>query len=386
MNPSGSRGTLTDRQASILGAVCREYVVHGGEVASKSLVRAHGFRCSPATLRSELAVLERLGFVRRPHRSAGCSPTPSGLSHYVAQLQQHAERGPDPGVARAVDRSLRDLRGAPEQRMRAAVCVLSEVSGCLAVTFVGGDQADRVRTVDLVPLVGDRLLAVVEMDGGARHLHTVDLEAAATAESTSLDPSPLDPVLVERMQVELRRLCTGRTLPQAREAVLRRMGERQARVDRILAHALTVALVLSSVGPLDPLWMQVAGGPMLARGGVDADRLGDVWALLEDDQRLAEVLSQLVGPTDGVASPRAHVHVGSQTWLDGSGSEATTANGDDDGPTLTLVGCHVPLAGPNGSTAKRGAVALIGPDRMDYAAVIPLVEYAARALAATIEP
>ncbi|MEM6996110.1 MAG: hypothetical protein AAF721_36725 [Myxococcota bacterium] len=388
---------LSDRQAAILRAVCRDYVVHGGEVSSKALVRAHGFRCSSATLRQELSALERAGLVRRPHRSAGCAPTRAGLSYFVAELQAGPAETPRADVARAVDQSLRELRelrGGPRQGMRAAVCVLSEVSGCLAVTFVGGEQHDRVRSVELVPLVGGRMLAVVEMEGGATHMHTVGLESveslpnvAASASAPVVGPSGEAPAAIQRLRSELRRLCTGRTLPEAREEVLRRMAEREARVDRILSQALALGLILSSVGPIDPLWLQMAGGPMLARGGVDAARLGDVLALLEDDQRLAEVLSQLVGDAGGEQAPRAHVHVGAGGLLQPAAKSPDDAAADapEDGPTLTLVGCPVPLAGGGAARATRGAVALIGPDRMDYASVIPLVEYAARALAATIE-
>jgi len=378
--------TLGDRHDAILRAVCRDYIVHGGEVSSKALVRAHGFRCSSATLRQAIATLERAGLVRRRHRSAGCAPTPAGLARFVAQLQAGpAERGPSPEAARAVDHSLRELRGSPEQGMRAAVCVLSEVSGCLAVTFVGGDQPDRVRTVDLVPLVGGRMLGIVEMEGGATHMHTVGLEAV-TGLMPGTPPLP-EPLPLERLRSELRQLCAGRTLPEAREEVLRRMSAHEARVDRLLAHAFAVGLVLSSVGPIDPLWLQTAGGRTLAGGDVQPGRLADLLGLLEDDQRLAEVLSQLVGDASVGETPRAHVHVGTGALLDGAGQPTTAGSDDsaDDGPTLTLVGCPVPLGNATAGAPTRGAVALIGPDRMDYASVIPLVEYAARALAATID-
>ena len=412
MTEPGHGGTLTERQASILRAVCRHYIVHGDEVASRALARAHGFRCSSATLRQELAALEREGLVSRPHRSAGCTPTTQGLAQYVEALQNTpSEARVDPTIAQAVDRSLRDLRGSPQQGMRAAVCVLSDVSGCLAVTFVGGSASDRVRTVELVPLVGERMLAVVEMEGGATHMVTVGIDALSAEQmiAAARDESPregdgprdetrdetLDGIdAIERLRTELRRLCAGKTLPEAREEVLRRLGEHEARVDRILAHALALGLLLSSVGPLDPLWLQTAGGSALALGGVDATQLSDVLSLLEDDQRLAEVLSQLVGEAGPGDQPRAHVHLGAGALLRATGdaSRSTGPHPVVAAPLatpqrcLTLVGCPVPLPRSEaGEAVQRGAVALIGPDRMDYAAVIPLVEYAARALGATLD-
>lgn len=348
---------LTERQERILRAVCRDYVVYGQEVGSSALARRHGFRWSSATLRHELSVLEGLGLLRRPHRSAGCSPTESGMRRFVAHLSP--SEGPEPTLVSAVDRSLQHLRDDPDRGMRAAVCVLSEVSGCLAVSFLGTAQAGRMEQVDVVPLPGRRALVVLTLAGGASQIQPVDLELPEGVDAEAE---------LRRLQERLRRLCVGQTLPDARDALLARLGEHEARVDRLLAQALRVAVSLCAMSLLDPLWMQVAGQPALARGVSDAGRLGDVLRLLEDDQRLAEVLDQLLpaGP------PLARVHVGVRGLLDGS-------EAGDGEPGLSLVGCRVPVAGRG---PDRGAVALLGSARMDYAAMIPLVEYAARAMAA----
>jgi heat-inducible transcriptional repressor len=367
--PASEAPSLSDRQQLILRAVCRDFIMTGDDVASAALVRRHGFRWSSATLRQELAALERMGLLRRPHRSAGCSPTEAGLRYYVSALPPG--RMAEPKLINAVDRSLQRLRDDPSRGMRAAVCVLSEASGCLAVSFLGTAQGGRTEQVDVVPLVGSRALVVLTLEGGATHVQPVQLDPPP--------PEGVDPgVELRRLQERLRWLCVGRTLPDAREALLRRLHEHEAQVDRMLAQALRVALSLCTVSPLDPLWMQIAGQPALARGLPDAERLGDVLTLLEDDQRLAEVLDQLLPAPAGdeTGPPRARVHVG--VWglpvWGGAGRDGDAAE-----PGLSLVGCRVPVAGGG---PDRGAVALLGPARMDYAAMIPLVEYAARALAA----
>lgn len=371
--------TLSERQARILRAVCRDFIVTGVEVASAALVRRHGFLWSSATLRQELAALERMGLLRRAHRSAGCSPTEAGLRCYVASLP--TDRPAQPELISAVDHSLQRLRDDPSRGMRAAMCVLSEASGCLAVSFFGTARDLRTTQVDVVPLVGARALVVLTLEGGATHVQPVELEPPpAGASADEADPG----VALRALQERLRRLCLGRTLPDAREALVRRLHEHEAQVDRLLAQALRVALSLCAVSPLDPLWLQRAGQPALARSLADADRLGDVLSLLEDDQRLAEVLEQLLPAGDDV--PRARVHVGARGLLDGAAAgrppsapepRSLDPHGDAE-PSLSLVGCRVPVSGG----PDRGVVALLGPARMDYAAMIPLVEYAARALAA----
>src|SRR5262245_56486088 len=138
---------ITARQAELLRDVCREYLVRGHDVASAALARGSGW--SSATVRSELAALERRGFVVRAHRSAGCRPTLSGLQHYVRSLP--VASAPAPQLARAVDRSLDGDAPTPEQSVRAAVHVLAEVAGCVAVSFVGDARAGVVDTLEVVP-------------------------------------------------------------------------------------------------------------------------------------------------------------------------------------------------------------------------------------------
>lgn len=358
------RVSLSERQQQILRAVCRDFIVSGDEAGSAALARRHGFRWSSATLRQELAALERMGLLRRPHRSAGCSPTKAGLRHYVESLPTGAS--PEPTIVCAVDRSLEHLRDDPGRGMRTAVCVLSEVFGCLAVSYLGTAQAGRMEQVDVVPLVGPRALVVLTLEGGATQVQPVDLDLPEGADTGSE---------LGRLQHQLRALCVGRTLSDARDALLERLGAREAQADRLLARMLRVVVSLCGVSPLDPLWMQIAGQPSLARGVADTDRLGDVLTLLEDDQRLAEVLDQLL-PASADGQPRAQVHVGMPSLLEGAAAGASEAGSS---PALSLVGCRVPMAAGG---SDRGAVALLGSARMDYATVIPLIEYAARALAA----
>jgi heat-inducible transcriptional repressor len=359
--------TLTPRQARILCAVCRDYAVHGAEVSSASLVRTHGFHWSSATIRNELAALERRGFLMRPHHSAGRRPTREGLAYYVETLRV-AE--PPRTLVEAVEHSLRDVGANPDDRMRAAVCVLSEAAGCVAVSFYGSAQAGTIRGLDVMPLMAPRALVVLEMSTGTRSLHPVTVERAQA------DDEGFSTALLG-LRHRLRALCLGRTLAGARSELLRLQCEHEARFDRVLGAALQVGLALCGGLWLDPLWLQVAGKSALARELAGAEQLGEVLSLLEDTQRLAEVLCQLLPDLAEGERVRAEVHVGASGLLDpdvGSDHSAVLSG-------LALVGCRLPASGGSDS-GQKGAVALLGSDRMDYAAVIPLVEYAARALAA----
>jgi heat-inducible transcriptional repressor len=355
---------LSDRARVILRAVCRDYIVTGGPVSSSALVRRHGFRWSSATLRQELATLEQAGLLSRVHRSAGCCPTQAGLQQYVGELPTDGPVGPH--VRQAVESTLWQMPD-PGRGMRAGACVLAEVSGCLAVTFLGTATPDEIREVDVVPLVGTRALVVLTLAGDQTRIQPVELAA---------DAEDLQPADFDTLRAQLRHLCRGRTLTDAREALLQRLGEHEARLDHAVAQALRIGLLVCTADAMDPLWMEVAGQPVLAARVADSQRLGELLSLLEDDQQLAQVLCQLLPEPLELESMRAQVRVGADGLLRPT---------DEPGPPgLSLVGCRLPVSASDGTPAKRGAVVLLGPDRMDYAAVIPLVEYAARALAARV--
>src|SRR5262245_19551986 len=85
---------LSNRQREILHRVVEEYVATGQPVGSKNLVERAGMRVSPATVRNELAELERLGLLTHPHTSAGRIPTDRGYRYYVDRLLERPSQRP----------------------------------------------------------------------------------------------------------------------------------------------------------------------------------------------------------------------------------------------------------------------------------------------------
>jgi len=353
-------------------------------VASGTLCRALGLDCSPATIRSELAALDRAGLVHKPHSASGRVPTAEGWRIYIEALPRHAAR---PEHQRMLDLIGPATSGPdPRQGLRSTARVLSELAGCVAINFVGEARPGVVRAIELLPLAEGRPSSI--KDEGARALVMIGLEdGASSVRRVDIDRDVLerDPKL-HRIQGLLRELTCGRSLEQAREELRELLGAQEARVDQYLAEALRIGLLLC-VASFEPLWMQVAGQGALARdvgregSSSDPTSLGGLLELLDDYQRLAEVLCQLLPePEDGL---QAAVHLD----LNGARVELGAAPAFGVlGPTsggLTLVGCRLrwpTTRDPN--TQTTGAVALLGSPRMDWEAVIPLVEYAARAMLA----
>jgi heat-inducible transcriptional repressor len=370
------------RQRRILIALCRQYVVGGRPVASATLCRARGLEWSPATVRNELAALEALGLVHKAHAASGRVPTTAGWRIYVGELPRSDAR---PEHQRLVDVSM-SASTDPRLGLRSTARVLSEIAGCVAIGFLGETRPGVVRALELVPLAGTsddggRVLVMLGLDDGASSVRTIECDRELLAREGEL----------RRLQDLLRDLTLGRSLEQAREQLRALLEAQEQRVDRLVSEALRIGLLLCAAS-FDPLWMQVAGhGSLLAHDGAglrphslahggpgegEAATIAELLVLLEDYQRVAEILCQLLPEPD--ADPRASIRVDlslDDLTLDDLGGHSDRERRGG----LTLVGCRLSWRG-RGSSA--GALALLGSPRMDYEAVIPLVEYAARAMSA----
>jgi heat-inducible transcriptional repressor len=376
----------SQRQQRILMALCRQHIVTGRPVASAALQHA-GLEWSSATIRNELGALERAGLVHKPHSASGRVPTPEGWRIYVESLPRGDAR---PEHQRLVDVSLGADPSEPLRSvsagLRSTARVLSELSGCVAIGFVGQVRSGVIRALELVPLTGGvpggaddsgRLLVMIGLEDGSSSVRTVEVGRELLGRQGEL----------RRLQELLRELTIGRSLEQARAQLCAHIEAQEQRVDRLVAEALRIGLLLC-VASFEPLVMQVAGqGSLLVGEGGEATA-AELLELLEDYQHVAEILCQLL--PDSHADPRASIRVdlaGVRTPGDGLGSGLSTGlsiGGRLSG--LTLVGCRLRWSGRDGDRRTEdgttAAVALLGSPRMDYEAVIPLVEYAARAMAA----
>lgn len=125
---------MTDRQAKILQAVVEQYAEVASPVGSNLLARV--FDVSSATIRSEMAELERLGYITQPHTSAGRVPTDKGYRYYVNQLFESQAPNQEKGAERALTARVQH-GGLPEQTIRNAVDTLVELTHNLGMATIG---------------------------------------------------------------------------------------------------------------------------------------------------------------------------------------------------------------------------------------------------------
>lgn len=125
---------MTDRQSKILAAIVEQYAEVASPVGSQLLARA--FDVSSATVRADMAELERQGYISQPHTSAGRIPTDKGYRYYVNNLNEHEEVASERRAERALSARVHDA-GLPERTIRNAVDTLVELTDNLALGTIG---------------------------------------------------------------------------------------------------------------------------------------------------------------------------------------------------------------------------------------------------------
>jgi heat-inducible transcriptional repressor len=328
---------LSERQREILIRVVEEYVATGQPVGSKNLVERAGMRVSPATVRNELAELERFGLLTHPHTSAGRVPTDRGYRYYVDRLLER--RMPRPA---SFPLDLGEARNEVESALQATTEMLSQVTRLIALVSAPPFQAATVRHVEVLMLQPQIVMVVVITSTGG------------VTKRVFAFNTPVDPGLANWAAQYLNEQLAGVSLGSAQ---LRRRLEEPglhgaerdflaalAPVFTEAAHEEQQVYVGGAAGMLEEVRDQELGS---YRSLID---------LLERRRALLDVLAEALDPR------RPFVRVGDEL--------ANPALHD-----LALVGAAYGIA-----NRTLGAVSLIGPTRMDYELAIRTVRSAASEL------
>jgi heat-inducible transcriptional repressor len=330
---------LTDRQASVLRAVVAGYVGDGNPMGSRTLSHLLSVHLSSATIRNVLGELSDLGLVEKPHASAGRVPTELGLRTFVDALLPPAH------LAASQRRDIAyQLDGADADRVASvASTLLSHHTSQLG--FVVAPRLDRLvlRHLSLVRLSAERLLVVLISQSGSAYRCVIDYDQG-------LSQSKLD-----RIATLLNDRVVGDTIPEVRERLAREARSQKREANELLARALelgsralaaaddmTVDLVIESR-------LSLLGQPEFS----DPRRLRDLFEAIETKERLLEVLDQML-ENDGVS-----VAIGEEL----------------EDPALRRCAVVATRYGAGEAGSALGTLGVIGPSRMDFGRVIPLVDY-----------
>lgn len=325
---------LDPRARQLLRSLVHQYIEHGEPVGSRTLARQSGLDVSAATIRNIMADLEELGLVAAPHTSAGRVPTAHGYRVFVDSLVQAPQ--PDEALVRQLAQQLPKGQGT-QGLLAGATELLSSMSHSVGVVTVPQRAAFAFRHIEFVPIDAQRVLVVIVfMD------HEVQNRIILTRR-------PYAPAELEQTANYLNRHYAGRTLPDIRAALLRELREAKSELERTLAAAVELSAEALPEAGDD---MLLAGQTRLM-GSPDLNDVERLRSLFDAFAQKREILGLLerCARAQGV-----RIFIGEETGLAPFGScTVVTAPYAVDGRVLGVLG-------------------VIGPTRMAYEQVIPMVQ------------
>lgn len=339
---------LDERSTRIFKALVEEYIRHGQPVGSNILSRTSGLKLSSATVRNIVADLEAMGFVRSPHTSAGRVPTALGYRLFVDTLLQKR-----PPIAEDLQRMRAHL--GPEQGSEdlvgSASDILSGITRLAGVVTLPRGGLAALRQIEFLPLSGCRVLAILVMNQHDVQNRVIQLDR---------DYSRAE---LEEIAKYLNTHYAGRDLRTIRRELLRELDAMRADMDRLMRSAI-------ELGDKALADNEQAGGDYVLAGQgnlleyqelADLDRLRALFSAFAERRKILHLLDK------SAAAEEVQIFIGHES-------------GYDIFDYLSVVAAPYTV---NGKVI--GVLGVIGPTRMAYDRVIPVVDITARMLGAALD-
>jgi len=342
----GMISELNERSREVLRAIVESYVETGEPVGSRTLSKRFSMELSPATIRNVMADLEDSGLLFSPHTSAGRMPTDAGLRLFVNGILEignltESER-------KAIDVQCAGTSSSLDGLLEDATSALSGLARCASLV-VAPKTRSPLRHIEFVNLSPGRALVVLVTESGVVENRVIQTPRALPASA-----------LVEATNFLSARLV-GRTLGEAYDEIIAELDQHRAQLDE-----LTTRVVESGLAS----WAGdgAGGGPqgsLIVRGQAhlledvnavsDLEQIRSLFSALETKEEMLKLLS-LTDTAEGI-----QIFIGADNNL------------------FNLAGCSM-IVGPYQNTEETiiGAIGVIGPTRMNYAHIIPMVDYTSK--------
>jgi heat-inducible transcriptional repressor len=334
---------LSTRAREIFRLVVEGYLETGTPVGSKALAGPGGVSLSSASIRSVLADLEVQGLLAAPHTSAGRLPTEAGLRLFVDGIMQVAE--PTAQERMAIERRI-SAPGPIEAALEATSSLLSSLTSGAGVVMVPRREP-RLMHLQLVPLSPGRALAVLVGEDGAVENRVLNL------------PLGLPPGALEEASNYISAHLGGRTLPQAAKAMRAQIASGKSALDAASRDLVERGLaVWSEDATARPVLIVRGQANLLDEAALtDLERVRSLLDDLENKQSVADLLDT------AREAQSTRIFIGSENRL------------------FALSGSSV-IASPYRDREGKvvGVVGVIGPTRLNYARVVPMVDFTAQSL------
>ena len=339
---------LDSRARDVLREIIIQHIASGEPISSRSLARCGRFQLSPASLRNVMADLEDLGYLQQPHTSAGRVPTDRGYRFFIDYLMK--SRSLTSAERNTIDDRVRHA-GEVDQILHAASSLLSKMSDQVGVVFMPTLLQLAIRSMDFILVAESRIMCVIVGSNGM-----VVNKLIETRLSFSRDE-------LDKIGRYITAEFSGLTLDAIRRRLIRLTEEERALHDQMLQKAIALGIeAVNDVAPIEhELYMEGTTSILTKPEFADAQSMRKTFLALQEKEKLIHILESFLNE-DGLQI------------LVGSESDFTQVH------NFSIVarryGTH---------SSPLGMVGIIGPMRMEYARMAPLVDYLGRALSRKIE-
>lgn len=333
---------LNERSREVFRQIVETYMETGEPVGSRTLARRLGAQLSPATIRNVMADLQEAGLLFSPHTSAGRLPTEAGLRMFVNGLLEVGNLTED--ERHRIDSQCAATGSSVAGLLEEVGTVLSGLSQCTGLVMAPKTDSP-LRHIEFVSLNPGRALVVLVTDSGIVENRIIEV------------PHDLPPSALVQATNYLCARLVGNTVSGAYDDIMRELEAQRTQLDELTTRVVESGLATWAGGN--------QGGSLIVRGQArlledvtavdDLERIRGLFAALETKETMLKLLS-LADRADGV-----QIFIGADNRL------------------FDMAGCSM-VVGPyrDGRQKIVGAIGIVGPARMNYARIIPMVDYTAK--------
>ena len=338
---------LNERSQNILDAIVKDYIVSAEPVGSRAISRKHNFNLSPASVRNVMADLEEMGLLCSPHTSSGRIPTGKGFKYYIDTLLEVRDLKPE--EKEQLGNSYRFQNMRMEDIMQEVGRVLSGLSQYTGLVMAPKFISTVFRQIEFIRLSHGRVLMIYVSETGLVQNKVIEADPSLTVRD------------LEQIGSYLNGELNGLSIQEVRSKLKRELREDRDHYDRLKKQALSLSCSALQDEVEDQLYVS---GASLMLGQPE-------FATPEQMQRLIETFEskkQLLELLD-----RSQAAQGVQIFI---GSESSHVD---------LEGCSLITSTFSNQKGAIGTLGVIGPVRMDYSQVVPIVDFTAQLVSRVLD-
>ena len=338
---------LTERSQKILEAIIEEYIATAQPVGSKALTQTLGIKLSSATVRNVMAELEDLGYLASPHTSAGRIPTEKGYRFYVDALLHINDL--DNKQKKQIEKHYRHHGLQMADMLREASRTLSAFSHHTGLVMVPRLKTTVFRHIEFVKLSARQVLAVFVTQSGLVQNKLVEIDE----ELTSHD--------LEQITNYLNQTLVGLSIQQVRAKIIAEMAHEKALYDQLLKRAFILSKATLGDEPSGDIIIEGTSYFLEQPEFSDLQRMKRIVQTFEQKSLLVDLLDR------GLETSGVQVIIGSESACP------------------ELADCSLITAAYSGKRGTLGTLGVIGPHRMRYSSIIPIVDYTANLISRLLD-